>query len=192
MHLNGHLRRWRYAFMPHVTHANSVWETICREIGCGYIDPRRPVEEVLAAIGETKLLLTEALHGAVVADALRVPWVPVRTGQDVLAFKWEDWCRSLGMTYAPHDLPPMLMPVWPYRRHPGLVAPVRHWAKVRLVGAALQRLAREVRPMLSDPMCLEHATARLEEALGCLRRDLAAGRFAGGQWGASRPEERHG
>ncbi len=188
---NRHALRYRYAFMPHVAHANAVWELICREIGFSYIDPGRPVEEVLAAVGDTEVLLTEAMHGAIVADVLRVPWVPVHTGRGVLAFKWEDWCRSMGVAYQPHHLPSSLMPVWPYRPHSGIIAPVRHWVKTRLVAAALRRMAGSAHPSLSDAACLARRVEQLEQALGQFRRDLAVGAFAGSGGDASRAEERH-
>jgi len=38
------------------------------------------------------------MHAAIVADALRVPWISVTTTPEFLAFKWADWAASLGMT----------------------------------------------------------------------------------------------
>jgi succinoglycan biosynthesis protein ExoV len=87
-----------FAFMPHVHHAKTAgtaWEWVCRQVGFQYIDPCWPVERVLSAISRTGVLLAEAMHGAIVADALRVPWIPTITSPRILTFKWQDWCSSL-------------------------------------------------------------------------------------------------
>src|SRR5439155_10040399 len=48
----------------------------------------------------------ESLHGAIVADALRVPWVPLRIRRNphTSPFKWEDWCSSMELPYGPTDV----------------------------------------------------------------------------------------
>ena len=66
--------------MPHIHNATAAaesWQRICQQANIRYIDPRWPIEEVLQAIGSSKLLLAEAMHGAITADALRIPWIPV-------------------------------------------------------------------------------------------------------------------
>ncbi|MEO0870017.1 MAG: polysaccharide pyruvyl transferase family protein, partial [Cyanobacteria bacterium J06642_11] len=65
------------SFMPHIHHANYAadpWQAVCQTTGIHYIDPRWPVEQTLTEISQSQLLLAEAMHGAIVADALRVPW----------------------------------------------------------------------------------------------------------------------
>jgi succinoglycan biosynthesis protein ExoV len=102
-----------FAFMPHIHHAKvagTAWSDICRQIGFQYIDPCWPVEKVLSAISRTRVLLAEAMHGAIVADALRVPWIPIITSPRILTFKWLDWCSSLRLTYQPY----YVMPLWEF------------------------------------------------------------------------------
>ena len=94
----------RYTFMPHWDGANAWLEKVCQDAGIGYIDPRWPVEQVLEAIGASGTLLCEAMHGAIVADTLRVPWIPVSSGARVLAFKWQDWCDSVGLSVPATDI----------------------------------------------------------------------------------------
>ena len=91
------------AFMPH--HATALRSSaeqidlnaVCHTAGVHYIDPSGDVDKILSIIQRSSLLITEALHGAVVADALRIPWIPVRIYEHILPFKWRDWCASLGL-----------------------------------------------------------------------------------------------
>jgi succinoglycan biosynthesis protein ExoV len=89
----------RIGFMPHwESAADGNWEPVARAAGLSFIDPRWSVDRVLAEIRSCELLVSEAMHGAVVADALRVRWVPfaplVRHH-----FKWYDWADTLGVTF---------------------------------------------------------------------------------------------
>ncbi len=65
----------------------------CRKAGVHLIDPRGAVESILQHIARSGALLSETLHGAVVADALRIPWLPILTAEKNVthAFKWYDW-----------------------------------------------------------------------------------------------------
>jgi succinoglycan biosynthesis protein ExoV len=46
------------------------------------------------------------MHAAIVADALRVPWIPVVLSPQSNSFKWLDWTLSLSLPYNPTTLPP--------------------------------------------------------------------------------------
>ena len=84
-------------FMPHWESAlHGDWEAVSAEAGAHYIDPRWPVESVISAMRGCELLVTEAMHGAIVADALRVPWVPFMP-LPIHRFKWFDWSESQGL-----------------------------------------------------------------------------------------------
>lgn len=94
------------AFMPHY---NSVlysrWPEICAQLGLTYIDAHWPVADIIEDIGRARLLITEAMHGAIVADTLRIPWIPVLCSPSILPFKWIDWTESLNLDYRPLALP---------------------------------------------------------------------------------------
>lgn len=96
------------SFIPHIHHANyaaEAWQTACQATGIHYIDPRWPVEQILTDISQSRLLLAEAMHGAISADALRIPWIPIVTSSRILYFKWQDWCQSMHLTYQPQFVP---------------------------------------------------------------------------------------
>jgi succinoglycan biosynthesis protein ExoV len=90
------------SFMPHHKTARLInWAEICSFTNIHYIDPSKNVEQVIRDILSTDILITEALHGAVVADALRIPWIPVIFFNYIYEFKWWDWCKSLNLMYEP-------------------------------------------------------------------------------------------
>ena len=81
-----------------------IWQEICDELGIHYIDARRPIHEIIQEIAETEVLLAEAMHGAITADTLRTPWIPVMTSQWLLPSTWIDWTLSLNMEFQPHPI----------------------------------------------------------------------------------------
>ncbi|HVD98462.1 MAG TPA: polysaccharide pyruvyl transferase family protein [Cytophagaceae bacterium] len=79
------------------------WERICNDLGYHFISPHseKGVEDTLMEIASSKTIITEAMHGAILADALRVPWsrfvfsTPHTEGGMVSEFKWMDWLYSI-------------------------------------------------------------------------------------------------
>ncbi|WP_163272926.1 polysaccharide pyruvyl transferase family protein [Chelativorans alearense] len=95
------------AFMPHFhSFARGHWPEACAEAGIRLIDPRDDVEEIIGKIRGARMLITEAMHGAIVADALRTPWLAVRPIHAANAAKWSDWADSLELDLSPHPLQP--------------------------------------------------------------------------------------
>jgi len=173
------------------------WKTVCRTAGIHYIDPGGDVETVLAEIRRSRLLISEALHGAVVADALRIPWIAVRGHGFILRLKWEDWCRSLEMPYRPHDLPPLWQQPLPLghraRNLPKRLAGLFHlgkekwgWAPLRVSGrrrveqcvSKLTWIAERAEPQLSPDRSLDRATNELLARLDRLKRAYGVRRSA--------------
>jgi succinoglycan biosynthesis protein ExoV len=159
------------AFMPHWQSQPDDWKRVCDDIGMPFIDPRWPTDTVLDALRRTDLLVTEAMHGAIVADALRIPWIPVRTHAHINSFKWEDWCRSLELEYGPSTLPT----IWPELPDAGPIRRARRWAKLALAGRALNRIAAGGRPFLSRADLLDARMDELEQRLEQMRKTELAG-----------------
>jgi len=102
-------------FIPHWKSAlQGEWAEVCQMAGVSYVSPMQPLEKVMSAIVNASLVLTESMHGAILADAYRVPWIPLRTTPEVNDFKWTDWCASVGLTYRPEYIPPSGL--WDQRR----------------------------------------------------------------------------
>jgi len=173
------------SFMPHHRTAELAdFEPVCRELGVAFIDPRSDVDDVLRRILSSRVLITEALHGAIAADALRVPWVPVASSPWILPFKWQDYCQAMGLPYAPVRL----RPIWKVdaiirsavahgRASWISLIRARAWWDSRRGGDAVEAFARalNVPPVLSSERVLRRATERLEEIVSCFGRDVKAG-----------------
>jgi succinoglycan biosynthesis protein ExoV len=82
------------------------WQEACDTAGFRLITPVDTPANVHAAIGSVSLVLTESLHGAILADAMGIPWVPFITTRNVSALKWVDWCLSVGVTFSPVPISP--------------------------------------------------------------------------------------
>lgn len=87
----------------------------CNYAGINFINPELPSLEVIDLINRSTYILTEALHGAIVSDALRIPWAPL-SRKGVLQFKWQDWMESLGLKYKPVKIP--YRPQWFIKQSP--------------------------------------------------------------------------
>lgn len=156
-------KNYRVSYMPHHAsdkQAHHFWQSLCSDLGMHYIDPHLPVETVLSEIGQTALLVTEALHGAIVADTLRVPWIPVVSSPHILRFKWDDWCQSVEVEYRPQEIPAP-SPTGESDRE-------RHDTAAN----ALDAIARNTTACLSQDHVLEQRIMALDTRLDQLRRDF--------------------
>lgn len=100
-------KKYAVSYIPHWTSMmkhESFWEATCSQAGINLIDPRGTVVDVINQINQSKKVITEAMHGAIIADTLRVPWIPVKTSH-ILKFKWDDWTQSLELDYKPVWIP---------------------------------------------------------------------------------------
>ena len=169
-------KNYRFSYIPHYELAGKGWENVCKELGFGYIDPRWTVEEVLSAISKTEVLLCEAMHGAIVADALRVPWIPVATNSTILSFKWQDWCSSIGVEYKPNYIERLQNP----KEKQDLLTPirlVRDKIRQRKASQALKQVAMNQPSYLSKDSRIETLTQQLEEKLHLFQQDVKKGLF---------------
>jgi len=183
--------KYPVSFMPHLqSMPHADWEALCARIGFHCIDPRAGVAQVLEELQKTELLLAEAMHGAIVADALRVPWIPVRLYSRFAEFKWQDWSQSIRVPLKLTDIPPIYaQPPRGWKRldylvkkglaHAGMGR--NNWKRLGIrcstgheIDRSLEALSRvpEKQPAhLSNDKFLSELEARLLEKLSQLRSD---------------------
>jgi succinoglycan biosynthesis protein ExoV len=94
-------------FMPHFASLPlGNWKQVCEIAGIEFLDPLADSQKTVQRIRKAKLVIADAMHAAIVADALRVPWIPVVLSPQSNSFKWLDWTLSLSLPYNPTTLPP--------------------------------------------------------------------------------------
>ena len=116
------------------------------------------------------------MHGAIVADALRVPWIPVATNSTILSFKWQDWCSSIGVEYKPNYIERLQNP----KEKQDLLTPirlVRDKIRQRKASQALKQVAMNQPSYLSKDSRIETLTQQLEEKLHLFQQDVKKGLF---------------
>lgn len=176
----------RCSFMPHWESLDrGDWPNVCRLAGMTFIDPRWPVQTILDLIESSEMIIAEAMHGAIVSDALRVPWVPVMPFRQTHRYKWFDWADSLDVDLVARNLiPSTISECWVLATqregqriaNPGrLLSPVFDAVNLGLNHAAAARLKQLSRstPMLSTDRALDTAIARLEQKAIEIQRDFA-------------------
>lgn len=81
-------------------------QKIADALGWQLISPCDEPVIVMQKMMRSKFIVTEAMHGAIVADTLRVPWIPYQGYKTINDFKWNDWCQSMELEYDPFYLKP--------------------------------------------------------------------------------------
>lgn len=177
------------AFMPHFESIRrGNWAEACRLAGITFLDPRDDTASLVARIRGARLVIAEAMHGAIVADALRTPWIPVLPFHPQHRLKWDDWAGALEVTLRPVRLMPSnLLEAYTFttgalgkgersaRLFGGSHARPANAAFSHLAARRLRRVAETVAPQMSDDAAIARATERCREALdGFVRQRMAA------------------
>ncbi|KKB12928.1 pyruvyl transferase [Devosia geojensis] len=166
------------AFMPHYESLErGMWAEACRLAGITLIDATEPVEKVLAQLQGAKLLITEAMHGAIVADALRTPWIgakPIYSGHHM---KWLDWSGALDIDLRMHDLRPSSVLEFYIattgrgggkgragRLNESPLARIPNWILTHSAARHLQKMAK-LEPQMSSDAKIAEVTERAEAAV---------------------------
>jgi len=161
-------------FIPHhgsVDRQN--WQAACRRAGLVFLSPEGEAKEVIRRIAASPYVITEAMHGAIIADAFRVPWVPVKIGPQFNDFKWRDWLDSLSIRAEPVAFHP-LIEGWADRL--SFPRGIRYQTKARMliekpsIDRALRR-SMQIDRHLSDPDCLREKQQSLRDILAALREE---------------------
>ncbi len=175
-------------FMPHFESLeHGAWQEASALAGIRLIDPRGDPIAIIAAIRACRMVLSEALHGVIVADALRVPWVAIEPLVPIHRPKWQDWAATLDLRIDFLRLPSSSLlerargsGLADY--HTGRRLMSRHAERLRDLGAerflaqaatALTIVARAT-PQLSEAWALDRCQGRMMECLSALPARSAA------------------
>jgi succinoglycan biosynthesis protein ExoV len=176
-------------FIPHFeSAARGAWQEVAAKAGVTLIDPREDPLTVIAAIGKCRVVMSEALHGVIVADALRVPWIAIRPLAPIHRPKWFDWAETLDLKIEFAGLLPSTALERAHLTHLSrfhLGRRVLHHQAARLHDIARQRhidraalalrAVTRAEPQLSRSTLLQDAQARMMEKIAALRRQPMGG-----------------
>lgn len=96
----------KIGYIPHhVSDQFENFEFICELADIEYISPKyHNVPDVISKIKSCDYIISASLHGAIVADLFRKPWIPITSGPHIDQYKWNDWCESIKVKYNPHPI----------------------------------------------------------------------------------------
>jgi len=150
----------------HMSSFNADWKHVAQRAGLRYVDPAAGPLRVIDEIRNARLVITSAMHGAILADAFRVPWVRVAEYGHLNEFKWKDWGDSVGVAPTSHALP-SLHDRSADRLLPTLLRHGRQW----------RRCGRPFRDVSVTSGAMQSSAADVNEAVSRLRQldDLSQG-----------------
>lgn len=71
---------------------------LCEELNIKYISPRVEGDVGARMISGLDFLITEAMHGAIVADSYGVPRINITFSKGINLYKWEDYHYGVGLS----------------------------------------------------------------------------------------------
>ena len=99
-------KKYKVSFIPYFQSVDKVdWKSICEEMSWNLILPTdTSVEDFIMEVAASEQVISEAMHGTMIADIMRVPWKRLRfyahqyEGEKVSEWKWNDWLLSIGIS----------------------------------------------------------------------------------------------
>lgn len=153
-------KKIKLAFMPHIGIDSDNYRALIESFGITYLSPTEDTFSLLKKISQTERLITSAMHGAIIADAYRVPWAATVTSPEILNFKWQDWCASLSMEYQATTLPSF----WDYNNS-SIVDRCKAGIKSYMIKNSIEKIANTGVFNLSNAKVLEDKQTQLREKL---------------------------
>ncbi len=161
-------KKYKYAYMPHWMNMGSGWKDVCDNLDFKLLDPLDSIENIIKGIKESEVVITEAMHGAIVSDALRTPWIAVHSSfGDHLPFKWQDWCSSLKLDYESENIARVWHPedIKTISTTKKFVKTIMKPIRQRLIEKSLMKIASNTKPVLSQNSNFNDAIEKVEESI---------------------------
>jgi succinoglycan biosynthesis protein ExoV len=166
-------------FIPHVL---TGWfcgiglRRICDDLSIDFLTPDVPFETFIETIRSARLVITEAMHGAILADTLRTPWIPIQFLQHN-KFKWQDWFASMELPYECRIVQPVFWDKGRGGEKPAKTFVRNIYQRVLMMRTrarhALRGVLREAVPMLSADDVLADRKRRLMDRVRYINETYA-------------------
>lgn len=140
------------------------WQRVCRQAGVRFVSPLLPAADFMGAIAGARLVVSEAMHGAILADIARVPWQGFAFGGQFNQDKWLDWAEMFSLDLRIRHLPGFYDPQRfsegrPLRYHLGKVVKV----SLSRAGLGRDKWRRMTLPSFQVPRAEAALARQLEE-----------------------------
>lgn len=98
-------KKYKVSIIPYFNSISKFdWEKLAKTHNLNLIYPTgNNVEQFIKDVAQSEVVLSEAMHGCMMADILRVPWKRIKfnahklEGEVVSEFKWHDWYASINL-----------------------------------------------------------------------------------------------
>jgi succinoglycan biosynthesis protein ExoV len=189
-------KQYNISFVPHwESELFGIWPLVSAAAGIHHISPNLDSKEVIRQIASSELIIAESMHAAILADCFNIPWVAVSSSRHINQFKWEDWAKTVDVTYDPLRIPVSSRLEAQYKKEPfwsvwsksiisgpekskEVVTKTRHNSvkeqlKMVLAGPAIRGLreAALVKPQLSQAAMRKEKKERLYAVLAQVKMD---------------------
>lgn len=128
------------------------------------ISPQIERDLFIDEINRSEKVITSAMHGAIVADALRVPWAPIITSNEILAFKWHNFSNLLNLQYKPFQI----TTIWPNQRK-DLSGKIKLEVKKRIFEHTSKKISKSNKFNLSNYHLLDNKLKNVEEVISVFK-----------------------
>ena len=159
----------RIGFIPYFRTDPIYAQLLCASADLQYIPVTLSPERFVAMLARCTHVISEAMHGAILADAYHIPWRPCRISNIhheglTHVFKWGDWMASIGVEADFLALPQL----W---ANPGknLLHNLKLLATVRDGAKLLRAQARSPHWFLSNPGEIRDRQERMLNEIDILR-----------------------
>lgn len=163
----------RAVFIPHVnSHLSTgrLLAAIADKLDMDYLSPSCNADEFISTVASAPFVVTEAMHGAILADTMRVPWVPVSL-HEFHEFKWRDWMDAMGLnTGMVHSLSPRCWDSREGSQPTTIVQRLYKRGKGQVLKRNLRRVIETKEPLLSQPQIIESKKQALLKAVNDINR----------------------
>lgn len=168
-------RSFKMGYVPYFKTPDSLGRAIADAIGARLISPTLTPQDFINEIASCDKIISEAMHGAILADAYRIPWAGVRLISGgiegrVSLFKWADWMKSLGISARLNGPVPELTLYAPRR-----IRKLFDSHTVQRAVSTVEEIVRADRWNMSGPEALSQAQDRIHAEVEKIRKDYPNG-----------------
>ncbi|WP_299106670.1 polysaccharide pyruvyl transferase family protein [uncultured Winogradskyella sp.] len=174
-------KKYKYAYMPHHKSEDMYRELkkVFADLGIKFISPADPYKKVLKELAQSEKVITDAMHGAIVADAFRVPWIPTKGYPFINDFKWGDFTSSMEITNFKFNQLPKLHDISFFEKIikdkikiafiAKFLAPIVSKFRVHSYKRKIQQIIKADQFYLSNDKIIESKVAQLKNKLEALK-----------------------